>query len=172
MHIIDLLFCSWKTFDVKFGRYLDPFSISIDIRRSQRSRYGSYFAIDSVRLHNCEPGTYISGNYYMLNFPGICNMIKLSLFPLIYPIFSSFYYWIVFSNPLTIYDYTVYGSFLLIIHFTHFFGITSNPLSWFFSLWLFQPGLFFWNLKIKKKQKKWSKVPNWFSRIYWQTSFH
>ena len=58
MHIIDLLFYSWKTFDVKFGRYLDPFSISIDIRRSQRSRYGSYFAIDSVRLHNCEPGTY------------------------------------------------------------------------------------------------------------------
>ena len=41
---------------MKFGRYLDPFSISIDIRRSQRSRYGSYIAIDSVRLHNCEPG--------------------------------------------------------------------------------------------------------------------
>ena len=41
---------------MKFGRYLDPFSISIDIRRSQRSGYGSYIAIDSVRLHNCEPG--------------------------------------------------------------------------------------------------------------------
>ena len=168
MHIIDLLFYSWKTFDVKFGRYLDPFSISIDIRRSQRSRYGSYFAIDSVRLHNCEPGTYqeitkgqlISKAIYgllistkirtdefvlfafllstenksnssvcflgesmarrsafrfyltfMLNFPEICNMIKLShinsvilvsLFPLICPIFSCSY---LFSNPFTIYDY-------------------------------------------------------------------
>ena len=71
MHNIDLLFCSWKTFDVKFGRYLDPFSISIDIRRSQRSRYGSYFAIDSVRLHNCEPGTY--QEITMLNFPEICK---------------------------------------------------------------------------------------------------
>jgi len=65
-------FQSWKTFDVKFGRYLDPFSISIDIRRSQRSRYGSYFAIDSVRLHNCEPGTY--QEITMLIFPGMCPM--------------------------------------------------------------------------------------------------
>ena len=44
---------------MKFGRYIDPFSISIDIRRSQRSDHGSFIAIDSIRLHNCEPGKYI-----------------------------------------------------------------------------------------------------------------
>ena len=47
---------------MKFGRYMDPFSISIDIRRSQRSDHGSFIAIDSIRLHNCEPGNCVKIN--------------------------------------------------------------------------------------------------------------
>ena len=41
---------------VKIGRYLDPFSVSIDIGRHTESADGSFIAIDSVHLHSCAPG--------------------------------------------------------------------------------------------------------------------
>ena len=46
----------WETKVVKIGKYVDPFSVSIDISRHTESSAGSYFAIDSVHLHNCAPG--------------------------------------------------------------------------------------------------------------------
>ena len=153
MHIIDLLFCSWKTFDVKFGRYLDPFSISIDIRRSQRSRYGSYFAIDSVRLHNCEPGTY--QEITMLIFPGMCPMsldkAKLSN---IGNFSWSFFYWFVSSFLVSILDYYLflsqYMTTLFMVVFLSQFKLDflephSNPPS--FQAWIF---LKIWNTQRKK----------------------
>ena len=63
-----LISLRWKTFQVKFGRYIDPFSISIDIRRSQKSEHGSFIAIDSIRLHNCEPGKYSLMHAYFTDF--------------------------------------------------------------------------------------------------------
>ena len=152
MHIIDLLFCSWKTFDVKFGRYLDPFSISIDIRRSQRSRYGSYFAIDSVRLHNCEPGTY--QEITKLNFPGICNKLS-NINSVIWVFFIDPFLVFIFgliSYPLTIYAYTALWYFSRHNSIYTFFGnkFKSNFLVFF--LWLFQAWIVF--LEIWKSKKK------------------
>ena len=221
MHNIDLLFCSWKTFDVKFGRYLDPFSISIDIRRSQRSRYGSYFAIDSVRLHNCEPGifqeitTYVEFSrnmwrsvkfrinlrghhfsqnsyqklprilpYTLINFQGRnhCNFwlafwekwwshksilnltdlkhdkvipYQLCNFSLTFSIDLShlflFLIFGLFSNPLTLYHYTVYGCFLLVIHFRQFLESHQIHYLGFIVMIVSDLDCFSWNLKIKRK---------------------
>jgi hypothetical protein len=41
---------------VKIGRYLDPFSVSVDVARHTDSAVGSFVAIDAVKLHNCAPG--------------------------------------------------------------------------------------------------------------------
>ena len=53
------VFARWKSFHVRYGRYLDPFSISIDFKRSRKSQYGSFLAINDIRLINCEPGKLI-----------------------------------------------------------------------------------------------------------------
>ncbi len=41
---------------MKIGRYLDPFSVSVDVARHTDSAVGSFVAIDAVKLHNCAPG--------------------------------------------------------------------------------------------------------------------
>ena len=70
-----------------------------------------------------------------------------------------------FSNPLTIYNYTVYGSFLRIIQFRHFLGSHQIHFLVFFLVIVSGIDCFSWNLKIEKTKSNWSKVPNWFSRI-------
>ena len=47
----------WQRFQVPIGRYLDPFSVSIDISRHRDSAPRSFIAVDSVRLLHCAPGT-------------------------------------------------------------------------------------------------------------------
>ncbi len=57
-YTICFLFFRWVPMRVKIGRYLDPFSVSIDVARHNESGPRSYIAFDAVRLHNCAPGQF------------------------------------------------------------------------------------------------------------------
>lgn len=54
--------CRWARLIVTIGRYLDPFLVSVDIRRSNESRPGSFIAIDSASLRHCSPGKKVLEN--------------------------------------------------------------------------------------------------------------
>jgi hypothetical protein len=53
----NIFFNRWVRVQTRYGRYIDPFSVSIDVKRSRKSLGKSFLAIDDIRLVNCEPGT-------------------------------------------------------------------------------------------------------------------
>ena len=112
-----------------------------------------------------------------LNFPGICNMIKLSNINSVIWVFfidpCLVFIFGLISYPLTIYAYTALWYFSRHNSIYTFFGnkFKSNFLVFF--LWLFQAWIVFLEIwKSKKTKTNFSKVPQWFNRNYWQTSFH
>ena len=46
-----------QNYTIPIGRHdEEPFSISMDVKRSLKAAYISYMAVDHVRLVNCQPG--------------------------------------------------------------------------------------------------------------------